>query len=161
LEVQREVRAVGPPEMADLKLIAPEELHEIRRLWLYEKHEFDDALPRIYQEVTGEAFPVRPADDNLLGPDDWRLLSEVCGDDERFFEIAADMLDVERKFRGMTRRAGVYEALEDCLKVGQFESEEEAIRVRQEQDQRLKAAAGAEPVRMPPQKTLFDEETVL
>ena len=155
LEAQRDVRAVGPPEMADLKLIAVDELHEIRRLWLYEKHEFDDALPRIYQEVTGEAFPIRPADDNLLGPDDWRLLAEVCGDDEHFFEIQADMLDVERKFRGMTRRAGVFDALEDCLKVGQFESEEEAIRLRTEQEARLQAAVGEEP-KVSPQKLLFE-----
>lgn len=155
--MQREVRAVGPPEMAELKLISLDELHEIRRLWLYEKHEFDDALPRVYQEATGEAFPARPADDNMLGLDDWRLLAEVCGDDEHFFEIQADMLDVERKFRGMTRRAGIYDALEDCLKVGQFESEEEAIRIRTEQEARLKAAISEEP-RQTPQKMLFEGE---
>ena len=51
LEVQRDVRALGPPEMAELKLISPDELHEIRRLWLYEKHEFDDALPRISERT--------------------------------------------------------------------------------------------------------------
>lgn len=157
LEVQREVRAVGPPEMAELTLISPDELHEIRRLWLYEKHEFDDALPRIYQEAAGGAFPVRPADDNLLGPDDWNLLAEVCGDDEHFFEIQADMLDVERKFRDMTRRAGVFDALEDCLRAGQFESEEEAIRIRTEQEARLKAAMGEEEKKSP-QKRLFEEE---
>ena len=27
------------------------ELHEIRRIWLYEKHEFDDSLPKLYQEI--------------------------------------------------------------------------------------------------------------
>jgi DNA sulfur modification protein DndC len=156
LQVEREVRTLGPPEMAGLKLISLDELHEIRRLWLYDKHEFDDALPRVYQEVTGEAFPVRPADDNLLGPDDWRLLKEVCGDDEHFFEIQADMLDVERKFRGMTRRAGVFDALEDCLKAGQYESEEEAIRIRTDQEARLKAAEGDEEKKSP-QKMLFSD----
>ena len=84
------------------------------------------------------------------------MLAEVCGDDEHLFEIQADMLDVERKFRGMTRRAGVYEALEDCLKAGQYESEEEAIRIRTEQEARLKAAIGDEPPPSP-QKMLFEE----
>ncbi len=31
-------------------------------IWLHEKHEFDDSLPRIYEEVTGEPFP-KPRDD--------------------------------------------------------------------------------------------------
>ena len=35
-------------------------MSEIRRIWLEEKHEFDDSLPRIYEEVTGEEF-YRPA----------------------------------------------------------------------------------------------------
>lgn len=157
LEVQREVRTLGPPEMAGLKLISLDELHEIRRMWLYDKHEFDDALPRVFQETTGEPFPAAPADDTLLGPDDWQLLKDVCGDDEHFFEVQADMLDVERKYRGMTRRAGVFDALEDCLKAGQYGSEEEAIRIRTEQEARLKAAEGEEE-RKSPQKMLFDEE---
>ena len=151
---------MGPPEMAELTLISLDELHEIRRLWLYDKHEFDDALPRIYQEVTGEAFAVRAADDNLLGPDDWKMLAEVCGDDERFFEIQADMLDVERKYRGMTRRAGVFDALEDCLRAGQFANEEEAIRIRTEQEARRKAALGEE-TKKSPQKTLFEGEPIV
>ncbi|HVA45551.1 MAG TPA: hypothetical protein VNH11_04120 [Pirellulales bacterium] len=56
----------------------------------------------------------------------------------------------------MTRRAGVFDALEECLKAGQFESEEEAIRIRTEQEARLKAAEGEEPKRSP-QKRLFEE----
>jgi DNA sulfur modification protein DndC len=156
LEVQREVRAVGPPEMAGLTLISLEEVHEIRRLWLDEKHEFDDAAPRIYRDVTGQELPMPPADDHLLGHDDWELLRGVCGEDEAFFELAADMLDVERQFRGMTRRAGIFDALEECLKAGQYASEEEAIRIRREQEARLEASKGAaEPE---PQRTLFSEE---
>ena len=34
------------PSSANLNLITLEELHEIRRIWLNEKHEFDDSLPR-------------------------------------------------------------------------------------------------------------------
>ena len=49
----------GPQEFRNLQLITLEELDEIRRIWLHEKHEFDDSLPRIYEEVTGEPFPKR------------------------------------------------------------------------------------------------------
>ena len=42
LEAQVSVRQEGPEEFRTLQLITPAELHEIRRLWLYDKHEFDD-----------------------------------------------------------------------------------------------------------------------
>ncbi|MBI2480685.1 MAG: DNA phosphorothioation system sulfurtransferase DndC [Planctomycetia bacterium] len=79
LEVQQEIRAIGPPEFGTLELISLPELHEIRHLWLYEKHEFDDRLPVIFQEVTGETFPAPPSDDNLLRAEDWQILQDICG----------------------------------------------------------------------------------
>jgi hypothetical protein len=59
LEAQEGPREEGPAEFQGLNLISMGELHEIRRIWLNEKHEFDDRLPEIYQEVTGEEFPAR------------------------------------------------------------------------------------------------------
>jgi DNA sulfur modification protein DndC len=46
------------------------------------------------------------------------------------------LLDIERQFRGMSRRAGVFDALEERLRAGQYADEEEAIRIRTEQEQR-------------------------
>ena len=104
LEAQQSARLEGPPEFRSLQLITLDELHEIRRIWLYEKHEFDDGLPRIYEEVTGEKFPKRGDDGNGLRADDWELLREVCGDDQAFFDLQVSLLGVERQFRGMSRR---------------------------------------------------------
>src|SRR5262249_15060162 len=109
LEAQQLARREGPPEFRDLRLITPEELHEIRRIGLYENHEFDDSLPRIYEEATGEPFPRREDDGTALRADDWELLREVCGDDPVFFDVQVALLGVERKFRGMSRRSGIYE----------------------------------------------------
>src|SRR5947209_7682509 len=105
LEAQRSARMEGPPEFRTLQLITLEELHEIRRIWLYEKHEFDDVLPRIYEEVTGEQFPKRNDEDSGLRADDWELLREVCSGDQIFFDLQVSLLGVERQFRGMSRRA--------------------------------------------------------
>jgi DNA sulfur modification protein DndC len=127
---------LGPAEFRNLELISLAELHEIRRIWLYEKHEFQDSLPRIYQEVTGQDFPKPAADDNLLRSEDWEILREVCQDDEEFFQLQTGLLDIEREFRGMARRAGIYEALEERLRAGQFGSEEEALAIRQEEERR-------------------------
>lgn len=142
LEAQSEIRRLGPSDVAELELISTAELHEIRRIWLYEKHEFDDSLPAIYRAATGEELPITPSDDNLLRSEDWSILKEVCGDDPEFFQLQAGLLDIEREFRGMSRRAGIYEALDERLRVGQYTNEEEALAVRQEEERRRDEADG-------------------
>src|SRR5262249_6276619 len=79
LEAQASAQQEGPPEFRNLQLITLEELHEIRRIWLHEKHEFDDSLPQIYEEATGEKFPKREDDNNGLQAEDWAVLRELCG----------------------------------------------------------------------------------
>ena len=142
LEVQEQVRALGPTEVRKLELISLDELREIRRIWLYEKHEFDDRLPQIYEDVTGRTFPKANDDSQVLREDDWELLKEICGDDEEFFGLQVELLDIERQYRVMSRRAGVYEALEKQLRARQFGSEDEAIAVRTNEKKRKKALEG-------------------
>jgi DNA sulfur modification protein DndC len=141
LEVQRSIRSCGPEEFRSIELITDPELHEIRRIWIYEKHEFDDSLPSIFEEITGKVFSIPPSDDNLLRADDWRLLRDICGQDSEFFHLQAALLDVEREFRGMSRRAGIYDALEDRLRAGQYENEESAIAIRKDEERRRGDAA--------------------
>lgn len=130
LSAQEEIRRIGPEDVRSIELISLDELREIRRIWLYEKHEFDDSLPTIYEQETGREFPTETADDAVIRREDWELLKDVCGGDNAFFELQRSMLDVERQYRGMMRRAGIFDALTDRLRAGQFESEEEALEVR-------------------------------
>ncbi|MEP0767712.1 DNA phosphorothioation system sulfurtransferase DndC [Coleofasciculus sp. FACHB-SPT36] len=126
LEAQTQIRRTAPPEMRDITLIAQDELSEIRRIWLEEKHEFDDSLPRIYEEVTGEPFrDERPgAERKLLGTDEWEVLQEICND-EMHLELMAKLLDTERQFQVKSRR-GVYEKLDKCFE-SSSRSKEDAI----------------------------------
>lgn len=127
LTAQTEIRK-NAPQVRDITLITPEELSEIRRIWLEEKHEFDDSLPRIYREVTGEVFrDLRPgAEHSLLGSDEWTVLEEICNNDSMHLELMAKLLDTERQFRTMARRNGIYDALEKCFE-SSSRSKEEAI----------------------------------
>src|SRR6185312_10886602 len=59
LRAQRYICENGPPEVRDLSLITVPELDEIRRIWVIEKHEIEDNLPGLYEEVTGERYPGR------------------------------------------------------------------------------------------------------
>ncbi|MHC5776646.1 DNA phosphorothioation system sulfurtransferase DndC [Nostoc sp.] len=129
LEAQTKIRRTAPENMRDITLITLEEMSEIRRIWLEDKHEFDDSLPRIYQEVTGEEFqdPRPGADYSLLGRDEWIVLEEICEGDAMHLELMAKLLDTERQYRKKTRRVGIYETLEKCFNTSS-RSPEDAIK---------------------------------
>lgn len=125
LEAQVQVRQTAPPEMGEITLITPEELSEIRRIWLEEKHEFEDSLPRIYQEVTGEEFIDRrpEGDRTLLGLDEWSVLEEVTDKDSMEFELLARLLNTERQYQNKGSRHGIYDALSKCFDISSREQD--------------------------------------
>jgi len=128
LEAQTHIRKTAPLEMRDITLITPEELSEIRRIWLEQKHEFDDSLPRIYEEVTGEPFAdSRPAAERkLLGSDEWTAIEEICSEDKMHLELMAKLLDTERQYYTKPRRTGIYADLDKCFETSS-RSQDEAI----------------------------------
>ncbi len=128
LETQTKIRQTAPENMQDITLISPEELSEIRRIWLEEKHEFDDSLPRIYEEVTGEPFKDSRlgAGISLLGSDEWSVLEEICNDDAMHLELMAKLLDTERQYYIKSHRYKIYDSLEKCFETSS-RSQEEAI----------------------------------
>jgi len=127
LSVQTEIRSKAPEDMRDITLISNEELSEIRRIWLEERHEFDDSLPRIYEQVTGQPFEdSRPAAERkLLGSDEWTVLEEMC-EDKMHLELMAKLLDTERQYYTKSRRTGIYGDLDKCFETSS-RSKEEAI----------------------------------
>ncbi|WP_017652010.1 DNA phosphorothioation system sulfurtransferase DndC [Fortiea contorta] len=129
LTVEKQLRQKAPENMRDITLLTLEEMSEIRRIWLEERHEFDDSLPRIYQEVTGVEFqdPRPGADYSLLGRDEWIVLEEICQGDAMHLELMAKLLDTERQYRKKTRRVGIYDSLEKCFHTSS-RSPEEAIK---------------------------------
>ena len=141
LSAQVEVRQNAPDDFKDISLITPEELSEIRRIWLEEKHEFDDRLPIIYQEVTGEVFKdVRVGvEEKLLGGDEWDILEEICGDDSMHLELMAKLLDTERQYHTKYRRVGIYESLEQCFNTSSRNESEAIANAHRKRD--LKAAS--------------------
>lgn len=128
LEAQTWIRDHGPENMQSMDLITIEELHEIRRIWVFEKHEIEDSLPRIYESVTRKVFPGRPLNEHLvLGSDDVELLKEICGDDALHFEMTRSLIAVERRFRTMARRAGLFDELEKVVKKSFYTDKDDAV----------------------------------
>jgi DNA sulfur modification protein DndC len=144
LEAQTKIRQTAPEEMRDITLIQPEELSEIRRIWLEEKHEFDDSLPRIYKEVTGETFvdTYRGNETSLLGSDEWTTLEDICGEDAMHLELMAKLLDTERQYYTKARRVGLFEDLEKCFETSSRTKEEAIANAHLKRNLKLAAQAG-------------------
>lgn len=136
LEAQQHVRARGPEAVRDIDLITREELETIRRIWVVEKHEIEDSLPRIYEEATEAPYPGRHLDDNaVLGGDEVALLQELCGDDRLRFQLVRELLSIEKRHKSMLRRTGLFEAIEAAFHRSFYASEGDAVeRARQRRD---------------------------
>lgn len=144
LEAQKFVRQYGPKHVSDIELITLPELEEIRRIWVIDKHELEDMLPKIYRDALGEAYPGRQLDDNQsFGSDEMEILSKICEGDILHYGLTRELLDVGRRFRTMNRRAGLYDALEQAVRKSFFANEQDAIgRALRERDARALAEKG-------------------
>ncbi len=128
LEAQAFIRAEGPEYVSSLDLITHDELEEIRRIWVVDKHEFEDRLPAIYEQAIGVPYPGRPLDEHLpLGPELIETLREVAGDDRLHFELVRELLDVEQRYRSQSRRAGLFDSLEGAIRRNFYDDEDDAL----------------------------------
>jgi DNA sulfur modification protein DndC len=147
LEAQTWIRENGPDYVRSLDLVTQEELDEIRRLWVVEKHEFEDRLPTIYRKATGDDYPGAPLDEHLpLGSDMVEVLRGVAGEDQLHFELVRELLDVEQRHRAQARRAGLFDSLEKALRRGFFDDEDDAtMRALDRRDARSRHSSPIEP----------------
>lgn len=141
LEAQRFIRDEGPEDVADIELITLDELAEIRRLWVLEKHELEDSLPGIYRATMGEDYPGGRLDDNLaLGAEEMAILRELCEDDNIHYQLTRELLDVERQHHALGRRHGLFKNLEQAFRRGFFDSAEDAQQRALERREVIEAA---------------------
>ncbi len=131
LELQERIRVLAPQEYKDVELISQSELREIRRIWVFEKHEFDDSLPQIFAKVTGHPF----VDDSWISPtslgaEEWSILFSACQEtapnEELAFELSYWLLDIEARSQGLNQRKDVLKKLEDGIRRNIYENEKDA-----------------------------------
>jgi DNA sulfur modification protein DndC len=149
LLVQKVVRETGPAHVRDMELIGLEELQEIRRIWVQEKHEIEDRVPRIYERVMRKPYPKMDFDEGqTIRPDDIRVLRKIAAttedSDGLHFQLLRELLHVEQGYRTASRRVGVYEALEKALESGAFDSEQEALQFALERKRLYESAGGTQ-----------------
>ena len=131
LEIQKDIQLNGPEDFRDLELITMPELRAIRRIWVNVKHEFDDAVPRIYQETTGREF-VDPEwfGSESFGKEEWDILMETCRDlyseEELMPELVSSIINIEIEAKGMAERKGIIDKLDGCVRKAFYKNEEDA-----------------------------------
>lgn len=128
LQAQTHIRKRGPADVRNIELVTPEELQEIRRIWVVDKHELEDTLPGIYEEATGESYPGAVLDDDLvLGATEMTHLKEICEEDRLHYELSRELLSLTRQQRNSARRAGMFEKLEKTFSKHFYDNEEDAL----------------------------------
>ena len=147
LSIQKDIQNNGPEEFAELELITLEEMRAIRRIWVNEKHEFDDAVPRIYKEVTGENFidPEWIGKENF-GKEEWDVLKKVCEemypDEELTFEMMYTLIDHELKGSDINKRSETLELINQSIDKTFYKNEEDALRYYADKMRRKKDMGG-------------------
>jgi DNA sulfur modification protein DndC len=128
LEAQTYIRRNGPPDVSQLELIRIDELQEIRRIWVSDKHELEDSLPRIFEKASGQPYPGRSLDDNLvLGQSEMMLLEEICGKGRLHYELTRELLSLTRQQRFSGRRAGLFDQIEKAMRRGFYVDKDDAV----------------------------------
>ena len=144
LAAQTHVRRYGPLDVRYIDLITLDELQEIRRIWVMDKHELEDHLPRIYFETTGQKYPGRPLDDNLvLGEAEMKVLHDLCGEDRLHYELTRELLSITGQQRSLGRRAGLFDQIEKTFRRHFYDDKEDAInRAQRIADERRRREIG-------------------
>jgi len=127
LEAQLAVQQLGPPEVKGIELLPMEELEAIRRIWLDNKHEAEDRVPVIYEQVIGKPYPGKPRAHHPIMNNDvltkLRVHCEQQGDkDGLLYQQMRAVMSVANKHRNQLRRAKLKDELNDVLNKGAFSS---------------------------------------
>jgi len=123
LNAQMEVRKKGPDP--NIQLILPEELHEIRKIWRTERGDWEDSVPKIYREITGEDLEW-VQDDISFSLNEKSLLVKICKKHNVPAQLLIKLLDAELQTQGMGRRSSIYGKIDRIL-FEEWRTEEEIL----------------------------------
>lgn len=133
LETQQAVRkSERKHEIDRIELISIQELDEIRRIWVQEKGELEDLVPRIYIEVLGAPYPGKELEQSPLDAGDLTLLKEIAKEvdpdaSHELYKLSRSLLAVQFQTIESHKRSKHLDRLEDVLRQYAFRNEDEAL----------------------------------
>ncbi|WP_447740779.1 DNA phosphorothioation system sulfurtransferase DndC [Variovorax boronicumulans] len=133
LQTQRVVRNADHEKgTQNIELISIDELDEIRRLWVEEKGEIEDWVPRIYTEVFDAPYPGRDLEQSPLDAEDLAILEQVATEvdaeaAQELYKLTRSLLAVQFQTIESHKRSKHLDRLEDVLRHYAFRNEDEAL----------------------------------
>jgi DNA sulfur modification protein DndC len=109
LETEIAIRKEGPNR--EERLITKGELEQIRRIWRSEEQDWDDSVPKIYKQVTGQDLDWAADEQPAFSSEERNLLNTIATNNQVPSAMVAKLLDIERELHGMSRRSAVHQRL--------------------------------------------------
>lgn len=113
LKIQTEVKKEDP----NLELITPSELEEIRNAWMYDPNEpdWEDSLPKIYQEVLGKDRDWAESDAGAFTKLDADLLTELEQKHKVPAALIMKLIELELSMDGLSKRSSIFDRIGKIL----------------------------------------------
>jgi DNA sulfur modification protein DndC len=103
-----------PAEAAGFELISDAELLEIRRIWRFNRHDWEDSLPRIYEKCSQKRwFSVSEASTDAQQDAD--IVDRTASEFDIPELLMRKLIDTERRSFGLRRRSDIYKNLNSVL----------------------------------------------
>lgn len=147
LTIQDDINKNGPEEFRDLELIRLQELQAIRRIWVNDKHEFEDTLPIIYEKVLKREFtdPTWIHND-IFKHEEWEILQDICRElypeEELAFEMMYTLIDIENQNAGINKRNKILDEISNAIAKTYYQNEADATEFYSETMLRKKENGG-------------------
>lgn len=115
LESQRRVDAENPG--VPFSLITKAELESIRVHWRTDPNEpdWEDSIPKIYQEVIGVTLDWQVNDDFLFSGEDAALIAAICEKHGIAKELFMKLVELEMSFEGFSRRSKLFDKIDGLI----------------------------------------------
>jgi DNA sulfur modification protein DndC len=137
LRAQRAVR--DDDERSEFPLITIAELEEIRKLWRTELSDWEDTVPRIWKEETGEDFGWLIDDTPSGSADELALIRDAAQTHDVPPGLMQELIEIERRTTGLHRRTAVYDQINSAFRKDWRTEEEVREELRQRTDEQSNA----------------------
>ena len=109
LETQKQLSSINK----DFELITVPELHAVRHEWLNDPNEpdWDDSLPRIFNEIYGYDLDWTVDDTNQFSREESEIINRLAPEAGVSAMMVKKLIDLESSMSGLTRRTGIFQKL--------------------------------------------------